>query len=229
MSLNDRLPRGAWRVIGPHLLSRPKMARTKRTSRKKISPAPCALDDEFPGRDSKPAAAALRQEADEARKWLQHVLSGPSETRPESGGRPAAVREKGAIGENFAELDQSPTKKSGGCHATKFIGGKWKSLSTEAKDMYALRAVAELELYHVDKRCWVAQESRLQPEVRPLADSGLFSAETTKKKQKNIGGVPPWHPTVSTQPGLPVPDSGAFAHGIHEGNEKYRHILIFLI
>ena len=135
-----------------------------------------------------------------------------------------------AIGESFAELDESPTKKSGGCHATKFIGGKWKRLSKEVKDMYALRAVAELELYHVDKRCWVAQESRLQPEVRPLADSGLFSAETAKKKQKNIGGVPPpWHPTVSTQPGLPVPDSGAFAHGIHEGNEKYRHILIFLI
>ena len=42
-----------------------------------------------------------------------------------------------AIGENFAELDQSPTKKSGGCHATKFIGGKWKSLSTEAKSRVA--------------------------------------------------------------------------------------------
>ena len=135
-----------------------------------------------------------------------------------------------AIGENFAELDQSPTKKSGGRNATKFIAGRWKRLSKEVKDMYALRAVAEFELYHVDKQCWIAFESQLQPEVRPLADSGLFSTETTKTKQKNIGEVPPpWHPTVSTQPGLPVPDSGAFAHGIHEGNEKYRHILIFLI
>ena len=135
-----------------------------------------------------------------------------------------------AIGESFAELDESPTKKSGGRNATKFIAGRWKRLSKEFKDMYALRAVAEIELYHVDKQCWIAFESRLQPEVRPLADSGLFSAATDgKKKQKNIGGVPPWHPTVSTQPGLPVPDSGAFAHGIHEGNEKYRHILIFLI
>ena len=132
-----------------------------------------------------------------------------------------------AIGENVAE--QSPTKKA---NATIFIGSKWKNLPKDAKDMYAIQSKAELERYHANKKVWTALDNILQPEVRPLADAGMLpTKKTSPKNGKNIAAPPalplPALPTAAIQSGLP--DNGAFTHGIHEGNEKYRHLMIFLI
>ena len=134
-----------------------------------------------------------------------------------------------AIGENVAE--QSPTKKA---NATIFIGSKWKNLPKDVKDMYAIKSKAELERYHANKKVWTALDNVLQPEVRPLADAGILETKkTSPKDDKNIAAPPlpalplPALPTAAIQSGLP--DNGAFTHGIHEGNEKYRHLMIFLV
>ena len=137
-----------------------------------------------------------------------------------------------AIGDNIADL--SPSKKT---NTTIFIGSKWKNLSKEVKDMYAIQSKAELERYHANKKVWTALDNILQPEVRPLADAGILpTKKTSPKNGKNIAAPPalplpalplPALPTAAIQSGLP--DNGAFTHGIHEGNEKYRHLMIFLI
>lgn len=132
-----------------------------------------------------------------------------------------------AIGENIADL--SPSKKT---NATQLIGGKWKNLPKKVKDMYAIQSKAELERYHANKKVWTALDKILQPEVCPLADAGILpTKKTSPKNGKNIPAplaLPlPALPTTAIQSGLP--DNGAFTHGIHEGNEKYRHLMIFLI
>lgn len=135
-----------------------------------------------------------------------------------------------AIGENVADL--SPTKKA---NSTQLIGGKWKSLSEKGKELYAIQSKAELERYHANKKLWVALDSILHQdgqEGRTLmatlngAAPPLPTASIQSGQPHNFVEAPP-RPTTLIQSGQP--DTGVFTRGIHEGNEKYRHLMIFLI
>lgn len=128
---------------------------------------------------------------------------------PGSSSDPMAIA--AAIGEN---VDLSPTKK---VNATQLIGGKWKNLSKEGKDLYAIMSKAELERYHANKQCWIVLDRILHP------DGHEGTTPTTTPNAKGSAATRP-QPVQAGQP-----DNGAFTHGIHVGNEKYRHLMIFLI
>ena len=132
------------------------------------------------------------------------------------------------IGENVATFDCRHEIMN--FNATVYIGGKWKSFSKEVKDLYELRGDAERKRYNADKTCWTALDNLTgsPSTISYIVDDSciLLTANGKTTGKKTMTCLP--RPKASTiQSGLP--DSGAFVHGIHEGNEKYRHLVICLI
>jgi len=77
-------------------------------------------------------------------------------------------------------LHYPPGSHPNPCNKTKLIGGKWKDLQAHARELFSIRSKDELEMYHVRKGLWLA-EDRVS---KPASSSEPAVAELSPRKAK---------------------------------------------
>jgi len=63
-------------------------------------------------------------------------------------------------------LHHPPGSHPNPCNKTKLIGGQWKDLQAHARELFSIRSKDELEIYHVRKMLWLAEDRLSEPAAR---------------------------------------------------------------
>jgi len=90
--------------------------------------------------------------------------------------------------ENVVQKSRSPSSSfvtQTSRNKTKRIGGKWKALRPNSRELFAIRSKEELESYHVDKMLWdVLDRATTSAENRDGSDKHHTRSATRMEKTK---------------------------------------------